>query len=52
MFAKKKDLPVAMSTAEITDELGLNSLSNRSWSIRPPVAVEEDWIAVQSVMKP
>ncbi|KAB0403794.1 hypothetical protein E2I00_014732, partial [Balaenoptera physalus] len=47
LFAKKKDLPVAMSTAEITGELGLHSLSNRSWSIRPPVAVEEDRTAVQ-----
>lgn len=57
MFAKKKDLPNAVSSAEITAELRLHSLSNRNQFIRPPVpAVEEGyiehWTAVWSVMKP
>lgn len=57
IFAKKKDLPNAISSAEITAELGLHPLSNRNQSIRPPVpAVEEGcinhWIAVWSMMKP
>ena len=31
VFANKQDLPNAMSTAEITDMLGLNSMRQREW---------------------
>jgi small GTP-binding protein len=34
VFANKQDLPNAMSTAEITDKLGLHSLRQRNWFIQ------------------
>eukprot|EP01010_Urceolus_cornutus_P001014 NODE_1529_length_864_cov_3098.925153_g1187_i0.p1 GENE.NODE_1529_length_864_cov_3098.925153_g1187_i0~~NODE_1529_length_864_cov_3098.925153_g1187_i0.p1 ORF type:complete len:199 (-),score=42.02 NODE_1529_length_864_cov_3098.925153_g1187_i0:235-831(-) len=34
VFANKQDLPNAMSTAEITDKLGLHSLRQRHWFIQ------------------
>ncbi|XP_047321309.1 ADP-ribosylation factor-like [Impatiens glandulifera] len=34
VFANKQDLPNAMSIAEITDKLGLNSLRHRRWFIQ------------------
>jgi signal recognition particle receptor subunit beta len=33
VFANKQDLPNAMSAAEITDKLGLNSLRGRDWCV-------------------
>ena len=34
VFANKQDLPNAMSTAEVTDKLGLHSLRQREWYIQ------------------
>jgi ADP-ribosylation factor protein 1 len=34
VFANKQDLPNAMSTAEMTDKLGLHSLRQRNWFIQ------------------
>merc|ERR1712094_72959 len=34
VFANKQDLPNAMSAAEMTDKLGLNSLRHRQWYIQ------------------
>jgi ADP-ribosylation factor protein 1 len=34
VFANKQDLPNAMNCAELTDKLGLRSLSNRNWYIQ------------------
>eukprot|EP00755_Sulcionema_specki_P009775 Sspe_Gene.44642::Locus_21904_Transcript_1_1_Confidence_1.000_Length_609::g.44642::m.44642/K07937/ARF1; ADP-ribosylation factor 1 len=34
VFANKQDLPQAMSTAEVTDKLGLHSLRQREWYIQ------------------
>ena len=34
VFANKQDLPNAMSTAEVTDKLGLNSMRQREWYIQ------------------
>jgi len=34
VFANKQDLPNAMSTAEVTDKLGLHSLRQRNWFIQ------------------
>merc|ERR1711920_999442 len=38
VFANKQDLPNAMSAAEITDKLGLNSLRQRHWYIQSTCA--------------
>ena len=38
VFANKQDLPNAMSTAEVTDKLGLHSLRNRKWYIQATCA--------------
>ena len=38
VFANKRDLPNAMSVAEVTDKLGLHSLSNRKWYIQATCA--------------
>merc|ERR1712060_380107 len=38
VFANKQDLPNAMSAAEITDKLGLNSLRQRQWYIQSTCA--------------
>ncbi len=34
VFANKQDLPNAQSAAELTDKLGLHSLTNRTWYIQ------------------
>ncbi len=34
VYANKQDLPNAMSTAEVTDKLGLHSLRNRNWFVQ------------------
>ncbi|XP_074294014.1 ADP-ribosylation factor-like [Silene latifolia] len=38
VFANKQDLPNAMTVAEITDKLGLNSLRQRRWYIQAACA--------------
>jgi signal recognition particle receptor subunit beta len=38
VFANKADLPNAMTVAEITDKLGLNSLRQRQWYIQSTCA--------------
>ncbi|XP_043537771.1 ADP-ribosylation factor 3-like [Chiloscyllium plagiosum] len=54
VFANKQDLPNAMSTAQISDKLGLNSLRNRVWYIQATCATSGDglfsgldWLAGQ-----
>jgi len=42
VFANKQDLPNAMSVAEITDKLGLNSVRNRKWYIQSACATSGD----------
>ncbi|KAI9680710.1 MAG: hypothetical protein M1817_004150 [Caeruleum heppii] len=42
VFANKQDLPNAMNAAEITDELGLHSLRQRSWFIQSTCATSGD----------
>eukprot|EP00996_Jenningsia_fusiforme_P003200 NODE_4004_length_878_cov_138.300362_g3692_i0.p2 GENE.NODE_4004_length_878_cov_138.300362_g3692_i0~~NODE_4004_length_878_cov_138.300362_g3692_i0.p2 ORF type:complete len:183 (-),score=50.49 NODE_4004_length_878_cov_138.300362_g3692_i0:267-815(-) len=52
VFANKQDLPNAMSTAEVTDKLGLHSLRQRNWFIQGTCATSGeglyeglDWMA-------
>eukprot|EP01064_Diplonema_japonicum_P003447 TRINITY_DN1221_c1_g1_i5.p1 TRINITY_DN1221_c1_g1~~TRINITY_DN1221_c1_g1_i5.p1 ORF type:complete len:184 (+),score=64.26 TRINITY_DN1221_c1_g1_i5:1070-1621(+) len=52
VFANKQDLPNAMTTAEITDKLGLHSLRGREWYIQGACAATGeglyeglDWLA-------
>ena len=42
VFANKKDLPNAMSTAEIREKLGLHGLRNRQWYIQSTCATTGD----------
>jgi len=42
VFANKQDLPNAMSVAELTDKLGLQSLRNRKWYIQSTCATSGD----------
>eukprot|EP01004_Peranema_trichophorum_P008499 NODE_7256_length_795_cov_162.538690_g6647_i0.p1 GENE.NODE_7256_length_795_cov_162.538690_g6647_i0~~NODE_7256_length_795_cov_162.538690_g6647_i0.p1 ORF type:complete len:183 (-),score=29.91 NODE_7256_length_795_cov_162.538690_g6647_i0:145-693(-) len=42
VFANKQDLPNAMSTAELTDKLGLHSLKHRTWYIQGSCATSGD----------
>ena len=42
VFANKQDLPNAMSAAEITDKLGLQSIRNRDWYIQATCAQSGD----------
>ncbi|KAI0989471.1 hypothetical protein GJ496_011130 [Pomphorhynchus laevis] len=42
VFANKQDLPNAMSAAEITDRLSLNTLRNRQWYIQASCATTGD----------
>ena len=42
IFANKQDLPNAMSTAEMTEKLGLHSLRQRSWYIQAACATSGD----------
>eukprot|EP00392_Amoebophrya_sp_AT5.2_P009973 g10004.t1 len=44
VFANKQDLPNAMSAAEITESLQLNSLRNRQWYIQSTCATSGDGI--------
>eukprot|EP00756_Hemistasia_phaeocysticola_P039497 Hpha_TRINITY_DN16818_c0_g2::TRINITY_DN16818_c0_g2_i1::g.148339::m.148339/K07937/ARF1; ADP-ribosylation factor 1 len=52
VFANKQDLPNAMSTAEVTDKLGLHSMRQREWYIQGSCATTGeglyeglDWLA-------
>jgi len=54
IFANKQDLPTAMSTAEVTEKLGLHSLRQRNWFIQGACATSGDgldigldWLAQQ-----
>ena len=40
IFANKQDLPNAMSTAELSDQLGLHSLKGRNWFIQATCALK------------
>lgn len=40
VFANKQDLPNAMSAAEITDQLGLNTFRGRTWYIQGTCATQ------------
>jgi len=40
IFANKQDLPNAMSTAELSEKLGLHSLKGRSWFIQATCALK------------
>merc|ERR1712118_445106 len=42
VFANKQDLPDAMDASEISQKLGLNSLSNRQWFIQSTCATTVD----------
>ena len=44
VFANKQDLPQAMSTAEVTDKLGLANMRARDWFIQATCAVTGDGI--------
>ncbi|CAD7929316.1 unnamed protein product [Amoebophrya sp. A25] len=44
VFANKQDLPNAMSAAEITEKLSLNTLRNRQWYIQSTCATSGDGI--------
>ena len=53
VFANKQDLPNAMTTAEVTDKLGLHSLRQRNWFIQGCCATSGeglyeglDWMSV------
>uniref|UniRef100_A0A6B2LSM5 ADP-ribosylation factor n=1 Tax=Arcella intermedia TaxID=1963864 RepID=A0A6B2LSM5_9EUKA len=42
VLANKQDLPQAMSVAEVTDKLGLQSLRSRQWYIQATCATSGD----------
>merc|ERR1712048_466960 len=42
VFANKQDLPNAMTAAEVTDKLGLQSMRNRQWFIQSTCATTGD----------
>ncbi|CAL8316339.1 unnamed protein product [Boreogadus saida] len=42
VFANKQDLPNAMTSAELTDKLGLHSLRHRNWYIQATCATSGD----------
>lgn len=42
VFANKQDLPNAMSAAEITEKLGLNTIRSRQWYIQSACATSGD----------
>jgi ADP-ribosylation factor protein 1 len=42
VFANKQDLPNAMSIAEVTDKLGLNSMKHRQWFVQATCATTGD----------
>jgi small GTP-binding protein len=54
IFANKQDLPNAMTAAEITEKLGLNSLRNKQWYIQATCATQGqglyeglDWLSAE-----
>jgi len=54
IFANKQDLPNALTAAEITDKLGLQSLRNRTWFIQTACATQGtglyeglDWLSAE-----
>ena len=44
VFANKQDLPQAMSTAEVTDKVGLANMRTRDWFIQNTCVVSRDGI--------
>jgi len=59
VFANKQDLPNAMTTAEVTDKLGLHSLRQREWYIQGSCATTGeglyeglDWLAAAVKKQP
>ncbi|CAF1056218.1 unnamed protein product [Adineta steineri] len=42
IFANKQDIPNVMNTTEITEKLGLHSLSNRNWYVQATCATSGD----------
>ena len=44
VFANKQDLPEAMPTAELTNQLGLHEIRNRPWYIQGACAASGDGI--------
>ena len=42
VLANKQDLPNAMPPTEITEKLGLSSMSNRAWNIQGCVGTQGD----------
>mmetsp|Transcript_2243 Transcript_2243/g.2413 ORF Transcript_2243/g.2413 Transcript_2243/m.2413 type:complete len:81 (-) Transcript_2243:26-268(-) len=42
VFANKQDLPQAMTAAEVTEKLGLNTLRHRQWFIQSACATTGD----------
>merc|ERR1712146_347977 len=42
VFANKQDLPDAMSAQEVTNKLGLESISNRQWFVQSTCATTGD----------
>jgi len=60
VFANKQDLPNSMTTAEITEKLGLHAVRNRDWFVQSACATSGDglyegldWLsrALQNVKK-
>eukprot|EP00210_Caulerpa_lentillifera_P001066 g1028.t1 len=58
VFANKQDLPKAMTAADLTDKLGLNSLRQRSWYIQGTCATSGeglyeglDWMSANIAKK-
>lgn len=58
VFANKQDLPNAMTAAELTDKLGLNSLRGRHWYIQSTCATQGhglyeglDWLSNELAKK-
>jgi ADP-ribosylation factor protein 1 len=42
VFANKQDLPNAMPVHEVTEKLGLNSMSHRQWFVQSTCATTGD----------
>ena len=51
VFANKQDCPGAMSTAELTDRLGLRDLRDREWSIQGCCATADECDGLHKGMK-
>ncbi|KER25851.1 hypothetical protein T265_14125, partial [Opisthorchis viverrini] len=59
VFANKQDLPNAMSSAELTDKLGLREIRNRPWFIQQACATQGqglfeglDWLSNEVSKRP